>query len=205
MNLYPGDSIEVGATRTSAAAALPIAPVTITVPKLAPNTVVTSTACSVERPAPMRLDPADFTDAQAVRAAVAGWCREDLFALGSVFMAEGDRLTERDLVALLRWLCEPGGPDDPESPVERVEFVTQAYDDGVTWDDETIHFHRADGTVEEYEWPEDYHLDADWQEKQERYVELLHDYSRATPPADGAHLIVDLRTGEFDISGKWST
>ncbi|MEV1040517.1 hypothetical protein AB0J01_28285 [Streptomyces sp. NPDC050204] len=72
------------------------------------------------------------------------------------------------------------------------------------WDAEQIYLHRANGMVEPYDWPEDHHVDVEWQAKSERYEDLLRDYSRAHPPAGGAHLIVDLESGVFDVSGKWS-
>lgn len=146
------------------------------------------------------LDASALTDPAHVRAMVAGWSRDDLYALGSLLTAEGDRHTERELLQLLRWLCEPR---EHESPTVNVEFVTYAYDDGVVWDDDTLYLHRADGTIEPYDWPEDHHTDPTWEAKAGRYAELLQDYSSAHPPADGEHLIVDLATGAFDVSGKW--
>ena len=63
---------------------------------------------------------------------------------------------------------------------------------------------NRNGTVEPYEWPEDAHQDDGWRAKDERYRALLDDYSRSDHPADGDHLVVDLATGEFEHTGKWS-
>jgi hypothetical protein len=151
-----------------------------------------------------RLDAEFFADPDRALALVTHWTQDQLYALANVLMGEGDRRGKAELLELLRSLCEPGGENAPEPCAVKVEFVTHTYENGVFWHDEEIFIHRADGVVEPYEWPEDYHQDKAWQAKDERYRALLEDYSRSDPPADGDHLIVDLATGEFDHSRKWS-
>ncbi|MEV1040516.1 hypothetical protein AB0J01_28280 [Streptomyces sp. NPDC050204] len=72
MNLYPGDSIEAATTRTPAT----------TGTGFAPGTVATGAANSFAgRTTRLRLDPGLFADRAALRAAVADWSREELFAI----------------------------------------------------------------------------------------------------------------------------
>ncbi|MFE1289700.1 hypothetical protein [Streptomyces sp. NPDC058751] len=151
-----------------------------------------------------RLDAEFFADPNRILPMVADWTQDQLYMLANMFMGEGDRRGTAELLELLRWLCEPGGPDDATPHAVKVEFVTQTYDNGVFWHDEEIFLHCTDGTVEPYEWPEDHHQDDEWRAKDERYTALLADYSRANPPSDGDHLIVDLITGKFEHTSKWS-
>ncbi|RSS86999.1 hypothetical protein EF903_17970 [Streptomyces sp. WAC05292] len=189
MNPYPGDTIEVGVTRTVTTVDTP--------------------------PPPPRLEAADFAEKDTVLAMVAHWSTDELYTLGNLLMGEGDRRGVLELLGILRWLCEPNpAPADPaadtadlpeESPVVKVEFVTQEYEDGVFWSSDTIFLHRANGTVEDYEWPEDHLQDPEWEAKATRYEDLLADYSRSDHPEHGAHLIVTLATGEFTVTSKWSS
>ncbi|MFF9192594.1 hypothetical protein [Streptomyces rochei] len=159
--------------------------------------------CSGPKVTAGRLDADSFADPEHVLPMVAHWTQDQLYAVANLLLDEGDQRGKAELLELLRWLCEPSSPDNPQRAV-KVEFVTQTYENGVFWHDEEIFLHRADGVVEPYEWPEDHHQDDEWKAKDERYQALLADYSRAVPPADGDHLIIDLITGEFDHSGKWS-
>ncbi|MFI0742448.1 hypothetical protein ACH4PU_30880 [Streptomyces sp. NPDC021100] len=140
-----------------------------------------------------RLDPSLISDSETARAVFADWSRDQLYALVGILMDEGNKRNEKELLELLRWLCE----SHPEAV--KVEFVTEEYEDGVFWDD-TFYVHRANGTVVRYEWPEE--TDQEWEERADQYIARLSDYTM--PPVHGAHLTVDLATGEFDISGKWS-
>lgn len=93
MNLYPGDSIDVGVTRTPAptpvaapepavASAPRIDPAAITVTDIEPDSVVTladtwiSSESSTGRSAP-RLDAQFFADEERVLAMVAHWSRDE--------------------------------------------------------------------------------------------------------------------------------
>lgn len=214
VNLRSGNSIEAGVSVTRA-----LAPVPAAAP--APRTEPSDSAASPFVPgrpitladvigigpetAPTRLDPAFFADTNTLRAAIAHWSREQLYTIGNVFLEEGDRRDERKLVEVLRWLCERGS-NAPDPPIAKVEFVTNSdYEDGLFWDDEPFYLHRTDGTVERYDWPEGYDKDPEWQQVDERYDELLAAYSRAhRPMAHGAHLFLDLTTGQFDQDSEWS-
>lgn len=182
-------------TRNAPAAAPPLQPgdaVTLSSMDLAPRTTAAAGL----------LDAEFFADPDRALAMVAHWTPDQLYALANVLMGEGDRRGKAELLELLRWLCEPGGPDAPEQRPVKIEFVTQTYEDGVFWHDEEIFIHRADGTVQPYEWPEGAHEGDEWRPKVERYQALLADYSRSDHPADGDHLVVDLATGEFEHTGK---
>ncbi|MER7761541.1 hypothetical protein [Streptomyces sp. NPDC097619] len=179
MNI-PGETIEVGVTRTATADTTPL-------------------------PAP-RLDAAAFTDRESLLPQVGHWSRDDLYAVANTFLAAGDRLLTAELLDLLRWLCGPAieaAAAAEEPAVVGVEFVTRTTDEGVFWAADDLGLHRADGTVKDYEWPND--ENAEWQAKADRYEGLLADYSRSDPPTEGAHLIVTLATGEFTVTAKWST
>ncbi|MEU5900398.1 hypothetical protein [Streptomyces venezuelae] len=122
--------------------------------------------------------------------------REALYDLAGWCETEADSRIMGELLDALRVLTAT-------EPVARIEFVTDPnYDDGVYWDDEVFYLHRADGTVEPFVFPED--SDAGYEEADERFRELLADYSRQDPPIHGAHLIVDLVSGEFSESGRYS-
>ncbi|MGA5411635.1 hypothetical protein ACPCSC_30810 [Streptomyces lavendulocolor] len=187
MNLYPGDTIEVGVTRAP------------------------SSAPAVVPPPPASEGPGLAAVVEMLRAAskadlmplFTSWPRDELYALGHVVWGEADGRVEGELLEELRWLCEPGSPDDPERVV-KAEFVTTTYENGVFWKDSEIFLHHVDGSVVPYEWPEDDHRDPEWAERRERYQDLLADYSQILGVDDGAHLIVNLATGEFDRSGRWS-
>ncbi|MFD9248313.1 hypothetical protein [Streptomyces bottropensis] len=208
MNLNPGESIDVGVTRSPApvapepAAAPRLDPAAITMTKIEPGTVVTLADVAAVSPPPVpRLDATFFADKERVLAMTAHWSRDELYALGNALMGEGDRRIEPELLAVLRDMCPPN-PDDEDSPTH-VEFVTNAnYDDGMYWDDESVYVHiNGEAAPIDFENPDD---DAELAAQDERFRDLLADYSRSDPPADGAHLIVDLATGEFERSGKWS-
>ncbi|MGC4950976.1 hypothetical protein ACLQ2N_32895 [Streptomyces sp. DT224] len=210
MNLYPGDAIEVGVTR----APTPAAPPPAVVAPLAAGAVVApligeGAVGALGHCAPITsvvLNPDGFADLETVRAMVAHWTRDQLYRLGNVLTATADQRIPGQLVDVMRALYHEQ-PGTVQSPIVRVEFVTNAnYDDGVYWDEDTVCHHRADGTVTEAwespscaETPEAAE-EALW----DGFVELLADYSRTAHPQHGDHLIVDLVTGEFDHSGKWS-
>lgn len=180
MNLRPGDSIEVGVTRA------PTVPEPAVAPRLDPSaTAVTQ----------IRLDAAFFTDPERVRAMVAHWSRDDLYTLGNTLMGEGDQRIDAELLEVLRALF---ASEREEPPASKVEFVTNPnYDEGVFWGEETVYLHDADGTVTPFSDFTDASLD-------ERFRDLLADYSRSDWPSHGDHLVVDLSTGEFERSGKWA-
>ncbi|MBV1940823.1 hypothetical protein KUF83_30275 [Streptomyces sp. BV286] len=208
MNLYPGASIDVGTTRAPVPAASPASRIeagAISASQLVPNSVLTY----ADFKAVASMDPEFFAAPERVLPMVRHWTRDDLYTLGNALMAEGDRRIPGELVAVLRALvaADPDIPE-PETPTH-VEFVTNPnYDDGVFWDDETVYVHIAGCddpvligfTAEDDGSPEA----AEGLALEERFRALLADYSRTDPPAHGAHLVVDLSTGEFEHSGKWS-
>lgn len=200
------NTVDVGVQRFTVTRSAPAA-VPAPTPPLQPGDAVTLSGMDLAPSTTAtagRLDAEFFADPGRALAMVAHWTQDQLYVLANALMDEGDRRGKAELLELLRWLCKPGGPDDPEPRAVKVEFVTDAYEDGVYWHDDEIFIHRADGTVEPYEWPEDDHQDDDWRAKADRYRALLADYSRSDHPAGGDHLVVDLSTGEFEHTGKWS-
>lgn len=202
MNLYGNaDTIEVGTTRTPAPAPFPAAP----------GSVVTHAGVTGAGIAPApelvpRLDPALFANLDTVRAMVAHWSRDELYTLGNALMSQGDRRIAGQLVDVMRALLAPQ-LGDSQAPLVAVEFVTNPnYDDGVYWDDTAVWLHYADGT----ESPCEFHgddggaEDPEYVALDEGFRELLADYSRTDRPEHGAHLIVTLATGEFEVSGRYS-
>lgn len=203
MNLYPGEHIDVGVSRLPSPASVPESAVSPRSSLRVGDDVTLAHIATVAVPPP-RLDAEFFADPERVLSTVAHWTQDQLYTLANVLMAEGDRRGKAELLELLRWLCVAGGSEDPAPPGTKVEFVTQDFEGGVFWNDEEIFIHRPDGTVESYEWPEDADTDDEWSAKDERFRALLADYSRSDHPADGDHLVVDLTSGEFEHSGKWS-
>lgn len=153
--------------------------------------------------APPRLNAELFADEPATLAMVKHWTMDQLFTIGNMLLGEGDRRGAQELVEIMRDLfARPS--ENPDSPVVKIEFVTGSpYEDGVFWDDNEICLHRADGEVEAFYWPEE-PRDASWEATVIRYADLLADYSRADHPQEGDHLVVDLFSGEFSHTGKWS-
>ncbi|MET9528186.1 hypothetical protein [Streptomyces coeruleorubidus] len=215
MNLYPGDSIDVGVTRAPApepaAAPTPrLDPAAITSTKIDPGTVITladtviSSNSTTGKTTP-RLDAAFFADKERVLAMVAHWSRDELYTLGNVLMGEGDRRINGELLEVLRAMF---ASEREESPARKVEFVTDPnYNDGVFWSEDTVYLHDADGSVSPFsDFAEEGEegVDPAYAALDERFRDLLADYSRSDHPNDGDHLVVDLVTGEFDRSGKWS-
>ncbi|MFZ3492201.1 hypothetical protein ACODT5_02990 [Streptomyces sp. 5.8] len=153
--------------------------------------------------APPRLNAELFADEPAILAMVEHWTMDQLFAIGNMLLSEGDRRGAQELLEILRDLCAQP-PENPDSPVVKIEFVTDSpYEDGVFWDGDMIYLHRADGSVEEFYWPED-PQDPEWDAMATRYADLLADYARADHPQEGDHLVVDLVSGEFRQTGQWS-
>ncbi|MFD4933346.1 hypothetical protein [Streptomyces virginiae] len=168
------------------------------------------------------LDAAALADPDTLRALVGHWSMDELYTVGNLLMGEGDRRGAEELVDILRWMFLPDrdatGPDLRDVPKEpqdtsvvKVEFVTDSpHEDGVFWAAEEVYLHHANGDVSETETgpPEGVTDDdpfyAEWEEKVRRYEDLLADYARANTPSEGDHLIVDLTTGEFNQSGRWS-
>ncbi|WP_219852905.1 hypothetical protein, partial [Streptomyces solincola] len=173
----------------------PAAPEPAAAPRLDPSA---STVTQV------RLDAAFFADAERVRALVAHWSRDELYTLGNALVGEGDRRIKGELLEVLRALFVEG----EESPAARVEFVTDPnYDEGVFWSEDTVYLHDADGTVtpfSDFSEEGEEGADPEYAALDERFRDLLADYSRADWPSHGDHLVVDLTTGEFERSGKWS-
>lgn len=197
MNNRPG----VGVTGAPTPAAAPEPAVCSRAPHV-PGDVVMLTAPPLAQPPVPRLDAAFFADPERVRAMVAHWSRNELYMVGNVLIGEGDRLIEDELLAVLRTMCarEPGEPS-----VTHVEFVTNPnYDDQVYWDDESVYL-RIKGRDEPV--PIEF---ADVQDGSQeaaldaRFCALLADYARSDPPNHGDHLVVNLATGAFERSGKWS-
>ncbi|MFJ8301301.1 hypothetical protein ACIQ9R_36120 [Streptomyces sp. NPDC094447] len=174
MNI-PGRTIEVGVTRVPTA------------------------------PLPLSADPtALLTDKDRLLPLLQSMSREALYSLAGWCEAEADRRIQGQLVDVMRALfhVEPEG-----APVAKVEFVTNPnYEDGMYWDDETVYLHDADGHVTEFadftEGTEG--EDPAYAALDEEFRDLLADYSRQDRPADGAHLIVDLRSGAFTESSRYS-
>lgn len=209
MNLYPGDTIDVGVTRAPApepAAALRLDPSAITATKIEPGSVVTlADVATISTPPLPRLDAAFFADAERVRALVAHWSRDELYTLGNALVGEGDRRIEGELLEVLRALF---ASEREETPAAKVEFVTDPnYDEGVFWSEDTVYLHDADGTVSpfsDFAEEDEEGVDPEYAALDERFRELLADYARADWPSHGDHLVVDLTTGQFERSGKWS-
>ncbi|MFE6274067.1 hypothetical protein ACFVQ9_35360 [Streptomyces goshikiensis] len=115
-----------------------------------------------------------------------GWCSQ-----------EHIRRTQTKLLASLRALVDP-------EKVARIEFVTYDPDtgSGPRWDEERFYLHHKDGGVTPMKFPDE--EDAGYEEFKDtcgRFVDHLGDYSWLAPPRDGARLMVDLASGEFDVSG----
>ncbi|MFF4205523.1 hypothetical protein ACFYZ8_33295 [Streptomyces sp. NPDC001668] len=201
MNLHFGRFLGVGVNRTPAPAAAPEPAVRTRLPLVSRRRLRPRRHDRRRSPAP-RLDAAFFADRQRVAAMVAHWSRDDLYRLGNTLVGEGDRRIEGELLEVLRTMCarEPGQP-----PVTRVEFVTDAnYDDQVYWDDEAVYLHDQSGGEPV---PFDFEALEEGSEQaalDERFRDLLADYARSYPPGDGDHLVVNLATGAFEHSGKWS-
>ncbi|MGW0562868.1 hypothetical protein ACWDZ4_20170 [Streptomyces sp. NPDC003016] len=207
MNLYPGGPIEVGVSRAPAPAAPEPAtaprldPSAITVTKIEPGSMVTlANGATISAPPLPRLDAAFFADKERVLAMVAHWSRDELYTLGKVLMGEGDHRIEGELLDVLRDWCQ-----DSTHPVTHVEFVTDLnYPEQVYWSDRTVYVHikERDKPVRvDFRYFEDESEQAAWDK---RFRGLLTNYARAVPPSQGDHLVVDLTTGEFERSGKWS-
>jgi hypothetical protein len=62
-----------------------------------------------------------------------------------------------------------------------------------------LYLHRADGTVELFAFP-----DETDNPEAEAFGDLVADYFRIDPFEHGAHLVVTLATGDFDVTGEWS-
>ncbi|MFD3815190.1 hypothetical protein ACFWRZ_08990 [Streptomyces rubiginosohelvolus] len=175
MNLYPNESIDVGVTRTPTPA------------RYAPGGI-TST----------RLDPVFLTDEERVLPLVADWTREELHSAAVLFSREAARRDDAELLALLReWNATWDGPD-PDAV--KAEFVTDPNGDSVRWSENAYYVHHADGSVHEFEFPEEGEDDG-FAVQDERFRELLATRSDDDRPVHGAHLFVDLRTGVFTVEG----
>lgn len=192
MNLYPATSIEVGTTRAIA----PAGPEPAVAPRLDPS------ASAVTQ---VRLDAAFFAEPEAVRAMVAHWSRDELYTLGNALMGEADRRIDAELLEVLRGLF---ASEREESRASRVEFVTDPnYEEGVFWCEKTVYLHDADGTVTPFsDFTEEDEEGADPASAalDERFRNLLADYSRSDWPSHGDHLVVDLSSGKFERTGHWS-
>ncbi|MEU1221315.1 hypothetical protein [Streptomyces microflavus] len=172
MNL-PGDTIDVGTTRTPTPA------------RYAPGGI-TST----------RLDPVFLADEERVLPLVADWTREELYGAAALFSREAGRRDEAEFLALLREWNSTWGGDDPDAV--KAEFVTDSNGGGVRWSEDSYYVHHADGSVHEFEFPEE---DDGFAEQDKRFAELLATRSDVDLPVHGAHLFVDLRTGVFTVEG----
>ncbi|MFI9052455.1 hypothetical protein [Streptomyces sp. NPDC053427] len=173
MNL-PGDTIDVGTTRMPTPA------------RYAPGGITFA-----------RLDPVFLADEEHVLPLVKEWTREELYAVAALFSREAGRRDDAELLALLReWNPTWEGP---EPDAVKAEFVTDPNGGGVRWAEESYYVHRADGSVGEFEFPED--EDDEFAEQDERFRALLAARSDADQPLHGAHLFVDLATGVFTVEG----
>ncbi|MGW7090020.1 hypothetical protein ACWGH2_41925 [Streptomyces sp. NPDC054871] len=176
MNL-PGDTIDVGTTRT---------------PTLAPYASGGITSA--------RLDPAFLADRERLRPLVKEWSREELYAVANLLFNEGDGRIEPELTTALRALMAYA-PNDSDARVVSVQFGTDAgYEEGVYWSDESLWLHRADGSVIEFEFPEEPEATEEFTALDGRFRDLLADYSRTDHPADGARLAVELESGTFTVT-----
>lgn len=141
------------------------------------------------------LDPAWFADAALLRTRVATWSSAELYDLAALLSEAADERVEGELLGVLREIF--GRLDAP--PVITVEFVTNPnYDDGVYWSDEPVYLHFAGGAVLAWEPPEA--DDEAFDTLDERFRDLLADYSRLNRPVHNEHLLVDLASGAFDRS-----
>jgi hypothetical protein len=174
MNL-PGDTIDVGTTRLPAPA------------RYAPGGITT-----------IRLDPAFLANKEAVLPLVADWTREELDAVAALFSREAGHRGDAELLALLREWNPTWEGSEPDAV--KAEFVTDSNGDSVRWSEESYYIHRADGSVDEFEFPEEGEDDR-FAEQDERFTELLGIRSGVDLPVHGAHLFVDLKTGVFTVEG----
>ncbi|MFF0754475.1 hypothetical protein [Streptomyces sp. NPDC004267] len=193
MNLYPGHSIDVGVTRTPAPAPAALQPAVVQGLVFGPS----ATGPTV------RLDADFFANRERTLALVAHWTRDELYAVGNLFVEEGDRRVEADLLRLLR--DEYAGPTG--SPrVTHIEFETTSEPDGVYWSHRTAYAHLAGRPA-----PVEVDLaDPDDCEGAEAvrarlFQKLLATYSSINRPQHGDNLTVDLTTGTFEHSGKWAS
>ncbi|MEV0487293.1 hypothetical protein AB0I69_42675 [Streptomyces sp. NPDC050508] len=172
MNL-PGDTIDVGTTRLPAPA------------RYAPGGITT-----------IRLDPAFLASEELVLPLVPDWTREELYTVAALFSREAGRRDDAELLALLREWNPTWEGSEPDAV--KAEFVTDSNGGSVRWSEESYYIHRADGSVDEFEFPEE---DDGFAEQDERFAELLATRSGVDLPVHGAHLFVDLTTGVFTIDG----
>ncbi|MFB6505548.1 hypothetical protein ACFC07_22345 [Streptomyces sp. NPDC056099] len=172
MNL-PGDTIDVGTTRTPTPA------------RYAPGGITFA-----------RLDPVFLADEERILPLVADWTREELYGAAALFFREAGRRDDAELLALLREWNPTWEGSEPDAV--KVEFVTDSNGGGVRWSEDSYYVHRADGSVSEFEFPEE---DDGFAEQDERFAELLATRSDADLPVHGAHLFVDLKTGVFTVEG----
>ncbi|WP_433860221.1 hypothetical protein [Streptomyces kronopolitis] len=174
MNL-PGDTIDVGTTRMPTPA------------RYAPGVITFA-----------RLDPVFLADEEHVLPLVKDWTREELYAVAALFSREGGRRDDAELLALLREWNPTWEGSEPDAV--KAEFVTDSNGGSVRWAEESYYIHRADGSVDEFEFPEEGE-DDEFAEQDERFTDLLATRSGVDRPVHGAHLFVDLRTGVFTVEG----
>ncbi|MFC8640093.1 hypothetical protein ACFUC2_04955 [[Kitasatospora] papulosa] len=172
MNL-PSDTIDVGTTRTPNPA------------RYAPGSITFA-----------RLDPVFLADEERVVPLVTDWTREELHRAAAVFSREAGRRDDAELLALLREWNPTWEGSEPDAV--KAEFVTDSNEGGVRWSEDRYYVHRADGSVSEFEFPEE---DDGFAEQDERFTELLATRSGVDLPVHGAHLFVDLKTGVFTVEG----
>ncbi|MFF2226864.1 hypothetical protein ACFVV7_26520 [Streptomyces globisporus] len=143
-----------------------------------------------------RLDPEFLADEGRVLPLVADWSREELYRVAALFSREGDRRDDAELLALLREWNPTWDGDDPDAM--KAESVTDPNGDSVRWSEKSYYVHHADGSVHKFELPAEGEEDG-FAVQDERFRELLATRSGADRPVHGAHLFVDLRTGEFTV------
>ncbi|MFJ4342629.1 hypothetical protein [Streptomyces sp. NPDC088915] len=140
-----------------------------------------------------------LTDKDRLLPLLRGMDREALYALAGWCAGEADSRVKDELLGVLRALTT-------HDTVVRIEFVTTPnYEDGVYWSDETIYLHHEDGTVDPFDFPEEGEAGYEvFAEADERFRDLLAEYSRLDRPVHGAHLIVDLASGDFTESSPYA-
>ncbi|WP_030372411.1 hypothetical protein [Streptomyces rimosus] len=198
MNLR--DSIEIGVTRTPAAAVPAPRTALAAVTEPASGTVVTLADGGITS---ARLAPTSFAVPDDIRQATAHWSLEQVTAAASAFRAEAIRRRESQFVDVLRALFFVPPAEAP--PVARVEFVTDGpFANGVFWDESRVYLHHEDGSVAPFEDSPDADEDDEYAALDEVFREMLTDIAADNPPQHGDRLVVDLATGEFERSGKWA-
>ncbi|MFJ1744338.1 hypothetical protein ACIOG4_37530 [Streptomyces microflavus] len=147
-----------------------------------------------------RLDPGFLGDPERTLPLVATWTRDELYDVAALLRGEAVRRGEGELADVVRALAATA----PAPPVTRVEFVTHDVDGVVSWSRDTLWLHRTDTAVTRFEFPDEPEATEEFARLDERFVELLGEYSRADRPVHGAHLFFEVESGTFTVSSPYA-